>query len=77
MRYHQRIAQSENLPIWLEATTRNSRDLYLSLGFQQIEEITLGKGKVTANAEVQAGGPGIPLYAMVWWPESSNQEATS
>jgi hypothetical protein len=72
MRYHQETAQAENLPIWLEATTESSRLLYLSMGFQEVEEIKLGKGKVAANATIQPGGPGITLYAMVWWPETSN-----
>ncbi|KAJ5750596.1 Acyl-CoA N-acyltransferase [Penicillium manginii] len=71
MRYHQNIARSENLPIWLEATTPGSRHLYLSLGFQEIEEIILGKGKVGADAVIEPGGPGVSLWAMVWWPESS------
>ena len=68
MRDHQKLAKSENVPIWLEATSPASRDLYLSLGFQEIEEIILGKGKVAADASIQPGGPGIPLSAMVWWP---------
>ena len=73
MRYHQEKAQAENLPIWLEATTENSRLLYLSMGFQEVEELYLGKGKVAADATVQPGGPGVTLYAMVWWPKSSNR----
>lgn len=77
MRYHQNIARSENLPIWLEATTPSSRHLYLSLGFQEIEEITLGKGKVAPDASIQPGGPGVPLWAMVWWPESSEHAPKS
>lgn len=72
MREHQDMAQAENVPIWLEATSRNSRDLYLSLGFQEVEEIILGRGKVDANATLKVGGSGIPLYAMVWWPENSD-----
>ncbi|KAJ5745257.1 hypothetical protein N7520_010439 [Penicillium odoratum] len=71
MRDHQYTARAENVPIWLEATSPSSRKLYLSLGFEEIEEIILGKGKVDPNAIVQPGGPGIPLYAMVWWPEQS------
>jgi hypothetical protein len=72
MHYYQDKAQSENLPIWLEATTETSRYLYLSMGFQEVEEITLGKGKVDADASVQPGGPGVTLYAMVWWPKSAS-----
>jgi hypothetical protein len=69
MRDHQRTAQADNLPIWLEATTPGSRSLYLSMGFEEVEEIVLGKGKVAADASLQTGGSGIPLWAMVWWPQ--------
>ncbi|KAJ5676167.1 hypothetical protein N7462_009064 [Penicillium macrosclerotiorum] len=72
MQYHQRKAQTENVPIWLEATTPSSRKLYLSMGFEEIEEIVLGKGKVATDATLQPGGPGVPLYAMVWWPATEN-----
>ncbi|KAJ5280454.1 hypothetical protein N7478_005826 [Penicillium angulare] len=75
MREHQDMAQAENVPIWLEATSPNSRNLYLSLGFQEIEKIILGKGKVDADANRQVGGSGIPLYAMVWWPEKPGATA--
>lgn len=71
VRDHQQTAQAANLPIWLEATTPGSRALYLSMGFEDVEEIVLGKGKVAADATIQPGGPGIPLWAMVWWPKST------
>jgi hypothetical protein len=69
LRDHQQTAQAANLPIWLEATTPGSRALYLSMGFEEVEEIVLGKGKVAVDATIQPGGPGIPLWAMVWWPK--------
>ncbi|EPS29360.1 hypothetical protein PDE_04309 [Penicillium oxalicum 114-2] len=68
IRDRMRQAQLENLPIWLEATTPNSRKLYLSMGFQEIEKIVLGKGKVDDHAQPQPGGSGVPLWAMIWWP---------
>ncbi|CEJ61193.1 hypothetical protein PMG11_09731 [Penicillium brasilianum] len=77
MREHMRKAQLENVPIWLEATTPSSRKLYLWMGFEEIEEITLGKGKVDRNAHLQPGGPGVPLWAMVWWPEEQSGHNSS
>ncbi|KAJ5605467.1 Acyl-CoA N-acyltransferase [Penicillium lagena] len=71
IRNHQQTAQAENLPIWLEATTSGSRQLYLSMGFEDVEKIVLGQGKVAADASIQPGGPGVSLWAMVWWPNSS------
>ncbi|KAJ5590342.1 hypothetical protein N7450_004314 [Penicillium hetheringtonii] len=61
IQYHQKIARAENLPIWLEATSPSSRHLYLSVGFQEVEEIVLGKGQVNEDATVQSGGVGVPL----------------
>ncbi|KAF9242453.1 hypothetical protein DTO013E5_7771 [Penicillium roqueforti] len=75
MRDHQQAAQAANLPIWLEATSTGSRALYLSMGFEEIEEIRLGKGKVAADASPQPDGPGVSLWAMVWWP-TPTPEAT-
>lgn len=77
MRHYQAKAQAENLPIWLEATTPSSRNLYLSMGFEEVEEITLGKGKVAADATLKPDGSGVPLYAMVWWPEPEDNESQS
>ena len=77
MREHMRRAQLEHLPIWLEATTPNSRKLYLSMGFDEIEEITLGKHKVDKNAKLQPGGPGVPLWGMVWWPKEQSDYTSS
>ncbi|OQE13201.1 hypothetical protein PENFLA_c052G02783 [Penicillium flavigenum] len=65
---HQKTARAANLPIWLEATTAGSRALYLSMGFKEVEEIRLGKGKVATDASIQPHGPGVTLWAMVWWP---------
>ena len=76
MRDHQQTAQAANLPIWLEATTPRSRDLYLSMGFEEIEEIVLGKGKVAVDSSLQPGGPGVPLWAMVWWPKSTSDSVS-
>lgn len=59
---------SIELPIWLEATTVRSRDIYLSMGFEQMEEITIGEGKAAPDGISQKGGPGVTIWAMVWWP---------
>ncbi|KAL4867048.1 hypothetical protein BDV12DRAFT_124145 [Aspergillus spectabilis] len=57
------------VPIWLEATTERSRKLYLSLGFEDVEEVTIGVGKAAADGTMEIGGQGITLWAMVWWPK--------
>ncbi|KAL3477647.1 hypothetical protein BJX99DRAFT_225870 [Aspergillus californicus] len=56
-------------PIWLEATTEHSRDVFLALHFEVAEEITLGENQVAADGRKEPGGPGVTLWAMVWWPK--------
>jgi ribosomal protein S18 acetylase RimI-like enzyme len=68
IRYHQDVVRKSGLPIWLEATTSRSRDLYARLGFEVVGKILLGKGKVGADAKAEVGGIGVPVWGMVWWP---------
>ncbi|KAF7194790.1 putative N-acetyltransferase [Pseudocercospora fuligena] len=58
-----------NVPIWLEATTEGSRDLYLRLGFRELEVLVMGKGTHSKDGVVEKGGEGVRLWAMVWMPE--------
>ncbi|KAI0170226.1 hypothetical protein BJ166DRAFT_515420 [Pestalotiopsis sp. NC0098] len=61
-------AQSDGKPVWLEATTPESRKLYLKNGFEDVVDINLGKGVVNAKGYAAAGGPGITIWAMIWRP---------
>ena len=56
------------MPIWLEATTPRSRDVYLKLGFEVVEEIVLGKGKAGEDGRAKKGGEGVKVWAMIWRP---------
>ena len=72
----QRRAAEENVVIWLEATTPSSRRLYQRLGFEDVLEFRLGKGKAAADGSMEAGGEGVPLWGMVWKPvQEENKEA--
>lgn len=31
-----------------------------------MKELTLGKGKAAADGTCQIGGPGVPLWTMIW-----------
>ncbi|KAI9373494.1 hypothetical protein BJX61DRAFT_533073 [Aspergillus egyptiacus] len=70
---YQNTAWGLERPIWLEATTAHSRDIYLSMGFEIVEAITLGEGIVAENGTREHGGPGVTMWAMVWWPNLSHQ----
>lgn len=71
MRDIQMRAQADNHPIWLEATTWESKALYLKHGFQTIEEINMGKGVVDSNGRAKTGGEGITIWGMLWRPEKA------
>lgn len=67
-------ARKVNKPIWLEATTKYSAQQFTRFGFETIDEITLGKGKVNSKGAKQGGGEGVTVTAMIWWPEKPVQQ---
>lgn len=69
MRDWQEQAAAQNTPIWLEATTASSHKLYLKLGFEDVEQLRIGKGKVGTDGLPKKDGEGIPLWCMIWTPE--------
>ena len=68
VKHIQAIAAQENLPIWLEATTYQSRDFYLTLGFVNEGEIVVGRGKVDHAGNKEKGGEGVTMWGMSWTP---------
>jgi GNAT superfamily N-acetyltransferase len=64
----QGLARSDGRPLWLEATTAYSRDLYLKHGFTAVGEAGLGKGTVGADGLPAKGGDGVTIWGMVWRP---------
>lgn len=59
-------AGREGRSVWLEATTASSRRLFLRMGFVDVEEVVMGRGKVGPGGYDQVGGPGVRLWCMVW-----------
>jgi GNAT superfamily N-acetyltransferase len=78
LRHYQSHATDAQLPIWLEATTAKSRDIYLRLGFEVVEEIVVGRGGVGSVGLVVKGpteeAVGVQVWAMVWKPEGYKRE---
>jgi N-acetylglutamate synthase-like GNAT family acetyltransferase len=70
MRKYQSQARKEGVPVWLEATTAYSRDLYLKLGFKTIDEMVLGKGSAATDGTACKGGEGVKIWGMIWEPEA-------
>jgi hypothetical protein len=59
------LAKESGWPVCLEATSPRSRDVYAHLGFEVLEEMVLGRGKVDADGRGKDGGEGIKIWAMV------------
>jgi hypothetical protein len=68
IKQYQARAASDGLPIWLEATTPYSMNLYSRLGFTVVEEMVLGKGIASPDGTEYKGGEGLKVWAMVWQP---------
>lgn len=64
----QGYARTDGRPLWLEATTDLSRDLYPNHGFVNHGEIFLGKGKVGRNGLPKKDGEEIVIWSMSWRP---------
>lgn len=62
-------ARGDGRPLWLEATTPHSRDLYTQHGFVLVEEIVIGQGSVGPDGKAKKGAAGFPIWGMVWRPE--------
>lgn len=65
-------AAERDLPIWLEATTPSSRDIYKKCGFEVVGEFVLGKGSHAATGKIEKGGPGVTVWAMFWRPKGES-----
>lgn len=79
IRLRQKIAKEDGLPMWLEATTAKSRDVYAKCGFRVMGEIQLGVGTHATTGFAEKGGSGLVVYAMMWrseW-EIEGQEGTT
>lgn len=58
-------AKEDGVPIWLEAVTEHSKQVYEHLGFRTVATLRMGPGKASPDGELQDGGEGIPIYAMI------------
>lgn len=65
-------AARDQLPVWLEATTSYSHQLYQKLGFDTVGEIVLGKGKAAPDGTEAEGGDGVKIWGMIWWPQKES-----
>ncbi|KAI1454111.1 hypothetical protein F4805DRAFT_333433 [Annulohypoxylon moriforme] len=66
----QELARNDGRPLWLEATTEKSRDLYAKHGFTTVGAVILGKGKVGPDGLRRKGDRGVTIWPMFWRPSS-------
>jgi Acetyltransferase (GNAT) family len=69
IKHYQAVAARDHVPLWLEATTAYSMQLYLKLGFRTVGDMVLGKGKVAPDGTKCGGGEGVKVWGMVWEPQ--------
>jgi hypothetical protein len=48
--------------------------VYEKCGFEVVGNFVVGKGSFSAIGEKEAGGSGVPVWAMLWKPESEKGE---
>ncbi|OKL60156.1 hypothetical protein UA08_04904 [Talaromyces atroroseus] len=58
-------AQEQGVPLWLEAISEHSKQVYEHLGFKTVATMRMGVGKASADGELQEGGEGVLVYAMI------------
>lgn len=61
-------AKQEKVPVWLVSTAPNATDMYLHFGFEVVEEIVTGLGRLNSQGEEDKNGEGLKSWAMVKWP---------
>ncbi|EED24594.1 conserved hypothetical protein [Talaromyces stipitatus ATCC 10500] len=58
-------AREEGATIWLEAVSEHSKQVYEHFGFRTVATMRMGEGKASPDGELQDGGEGILVYAMI------------
>ncbi|KAK5081695.1 hypothetical protein LTR05_007828 [Lithohypha guttulata] len=61
-------AKSADVPIFLEASSLESKNEFLSWGFKAVEEVAVGQGKVDSRGWPTQGGEGVKVWGMIYNP---------
>lgn len=61
-------AKSSDVPIFLEASSLESHDEFINWGFEAVDEVPVGKGKVDRRGWPTEGGDGVRVWGMVYNP---------
>ncbi|KAI1748930.1 hypothetical protein F4782DRAFT_542482 [Xylaria castorea] len=69
--YVQDLARKDGRPMWIEAPSFKTAQLYLNLGFEHAGRIVAGRGVVGTNGLAKPGGEGITAWGMVYRPQNN------
>jgi hypothetical protein len=58
-------AKEEGIPVWLEATSLHSKNVYEKLGFKVVEELKVGRGSSDRKGNLVDGGEGVSMWTMI------------
>lgn len=61
-------AKEADVPIFLEASSQESKDEFEARGFEAVEQTAVGQGRVDARGWPTEGGEGVKVWGMVYNP---------
>jgi len=61
-------AKELDVPIFLEASSTESKDEFEARGFEAVEQTAVGEGKVDARGWPTEGGQGVKVWGMIYNP---------
>ncbi|PRP77996.1 hypothetical protein PROFUN_14084 [Planoprotostelium fungivorum] len=74
--FKEHLEKGDRLPLWLEATSENSRDIYKKMGFEVLETVVMGVGQVDgkgySDGETKEG---VTLWCMLREPRDEKTDS--
>ncbi|KAK5939637.1 hypothetical protein PMZ80_008016 [Knufia obscura] len=61
-------AKASDVPIFLEASSQESKDEFEARGFEAVEQVAVGQGRVDARGWPTEGGDGVKVWGMIYNP---------
>lgn len=59
-------ARSDDVPIFLEASSPESKEDFTKYGFKTVDEVAVGQGKVDRRGWPSTGGEGVKVWGMIY-----------
>lgn len=65
------LARKDGRPVWIEAPSFKTAQLYQGLGFEHAGQVVVGKGAVGTDGLAKEGGEGITAWGMIYRPRQN------